>query len=67
MDTPAVGTAAEPGDNDVLTVSMVGDYFEEEEVENEDVGYIPRSKLSLIRSGQGLQLESCWNFVSLAF
>ena len=51
MDTPAVGIAAEPGHNDVLTASMVGDYFEEEEVENEDEGYIPRSKLSLIRSG----------------
>ena len=67
MDTPAVGIAAEPGDNYVLTASMVDDYFEEEEVENEDVGYIHRSKLLLIRSGQGLSLESCRNFVSLAF
>ena len=67
MDTPAVSIAEEPGDNDVLTASMVGDYFQEEEVENEDVGYIHRSKLSLIRSGQDLQLESCWNFGSLAF
>ena len=65
MDIPAVGIAAEPGDVDVLTASMVGDYFEEEEVENEDVGYIHRSKLSLISSGPTSEIVS--QFVFLAF
>ena len=65
MDIPAVGIAAEPGDVDVLTASMVGDYFEEEEVENEDVGYIHRSKSSLISSGLTSEIVS--ELVFLAF